>query len=68
MLIELGDSTLDPVKRKAYYDKVQEIAAADLPFISLWHPKNTAVFRKEVKGVTLHPMGTWRVILSMSKE
>lgn len=67
-LTEQGDATLDPEKRKAAYNKVQEIAATDLPFISLWHPKNTAVFRKEVKGVTLHPMGTWRVILAMSKE
>lgn len=67
-LIEQGDATLDVAKRKAIYKKVQEIAADDLPFISLWHPMNTAVFRKNVKGVTLHPMGTWRVILAMSKE
>ncbi len=67
-LIDLGDSSLDPQERKKYYLKVQELAAADLPFISLWHPKNTAVFRNEIKGVTVHPMGTWRVILGMRKE
>lgn len=67
-LIEEGDSMLDPARRRVPFFKVQELAATDLPFISLWHPKNSAVFRKEVKGVTLHPMGTWRVILAMSKE
>jgi|GEM_PF-913493 len=67
-LIEQGDATLDVAKRTVIYNKVQELAANDLPFISLWHPMNTAVFRKNVKGVTLHPMGTWRVILAMSKE
>jgi peptide/nickel transport system substrate-binding protein len=63
-----GDATSDPVKRRAIYNKVQELAAKDLPFISLWHPMNTAVFRKNIKGVTLHPLGTWRVILSMRKD
>jgi len=67
-LIEAGDSTLDTKTRKASYHKVQAMAATDLPFISLWHPQNTAVFRKNVKGVSLHPMGTWRVILAMSKD
>jgi peptide/nickel transport system substrate-binding protein len=67
-LIDEGDSVLDPAKRKKSYDRVQEIAARDLPLISLWHPNNVAVFRKEVKGVTVHPMGTWRVILGMRKE
>ncbi|MGZ3740269.1 MAG: ABC transporter substrate-binding protein, partial [Bdellovibrionota bacterium] len=42
-LIMEGDSELDPAKRRPSYLKIQELAAADLPFISLWHPKNTAV-------------------------
>jgi peptide/nickel transport system substrate-binding protein len=67
-LTEEGDSTLDPVKRRAAYVKVQELAAKDLPFISLWFPMNTAVFRKNIKGVSLHPLGTWRVILNMRKD
>jgi len=66
--VDLGEATLDTAKRRAIYNKVQEIAAEDLPFISLWHPMNTAVFRKEVKGVTVHPLGTWRVLLTMRKE
>jgi peptide/nickel transport system substrate-binding protein len=67
-LIDLGESSLDPEVRRKYYLQVQKLAAEDLPFLSLYHTKNTAVFRKEIKGVTVHPMGTWRVILGMSKE
>jgi peptide/nickel transport system substrate-binding protein len=67
-LIVEGDSQMDPAKRKPSYLKIQEIAAQDLPFISLWHPKNVAVYRKVVHGVRVHPLGTWRVIFDMSKD
>ena len=67
-LIEAGDSFKDPEKRKEQYLKLQELSHTDLPMIPLWHGKHTAVFRKNVKGVALHPTGTWRVILAMSKD
>lgn len=67
-LIDEGASQLDPAKRRPYYLKIQELASRDLPFINLWHPMNTAVFRNNVKGVMVHPLGTWRVILAMSKD
>lgn len=67
-LLEQGDSTLDPAQRRLAYDEVQALAARDLPFISLWHPQVTAVYRKNIRGVEVHPLGTWRVILAMRKE
>jgi peptide/nickel transport system substrate-binding protein len=67
-LLEEGDASLDPAKRRAAYDQVQELAARDLPFINLWHPQVTAVYRKNIQGVEVHPLGTWRVILAMRKE
>lgn len=67
-LLVAGENTLDPNERKKYYDQVQSLIAEELPIISLWHPMNTAVFRKEVKGVDIWPNGSWRVILGMSKE
>lgn len=66
--IEAGQSVLDPQKRKAAYDKVQEIAFRDLPFIGLWHVKNAAVFRKELTGVKLHPTGSWLTLTEISKK
>ncbi len=66
--LELGETELDPVKRKAHYDRAQEIAARDLPYIGLWYGMNVAVFRKELQNVKLHPSGSWRPLLGMRKE
>jgi len=67
-LLEQGDASLDPAIRRIAYNEVQALAARDLPFISLWHPQVTAVYRKNIHGVEVHPLGTWRVILAMRKE
>ncbi len=67
-LIEAGDSFREPSKRRTQYLQLQALAHEDLPMIPLWHGKHTAVFRKNVKGVSIHPTGTWRVILGMTKE
>jgi len=56
-LLERARRTLDLSRRKAYYRKVQEILAADLPYVSLWHYDNVAVIRKNVEGFVLNPRG-----------
>lgn len=66
--IEMGQSTLNSKIRKQAFDRVQEIAYQDLPFIGLWHVKNAAVFRKELKGVKLHPAGSWLSLTEVYKE
>lgn len=65
--IAKGQGTLDPVKRKQYFDLVQVIAHNDLPFIGLWYTSNTAVFRNDLKNVTLHPSGSWVPVSRMKK-
>lgn len=66
--LDMGESTTDPMRRRDAYLKVQEIASRDLPYIGLWYGKNVAVYRKEVKNVSLHPAGKWKPLLSMRKE
>lgn len=66
--LEIGQSVLDPQQRKAAFDKVQEIAYHDLPFIGLWHVKNTAVYRENLRGVKLHPAGSWLTLTEVYKE
>jgi len=56
-LLERARRTLDLSRRKEYYRKVQEILAADLPYVSLWHYDNVAVIRKNVEGFVLNPRG-----------
>lgn len=67
-LLTKSESTLDPVKRKKIFQRVQEIAYHDLPYINLWHIMNVAVHRKELKDVELHPTGSWIPFLKMRKE
>jgi peptide/nickel transport system substrate-binding protein len=66
--LELGESTTDPEKRRQAYLKAQEIVAKDLPYIGLWYGANVAVYRKELKNVSLHPAGKWLSLLTVSKE
>ena len=66
--INKGQSTLDMEKRKVAFDKVQEIIARDLPFINLYHTKNVAIFRNNIKGVEVHPTGSWLPLLKARKE
>ena len=55
-LVTEGRLTTDPQARKAIYAKVQDLAANDLPYISLWHPNNITVVHKRVQGYEQHPM------------
>ena len=59
---------MDRKIRKEKYLAVQKILHQDLPYINLWHNKNFAVYRKEIKGVTLSPSGSWRSFLTLYKE
>lgn len=66
--IEKGEATVKLEERKKIYDHVQELAARDLPFIGLWYGKNVAVYRDEVKNVTVPATGSWKSFLAMRKE
>jgi peptide/nickel transport system substrate-binding protein len=54
-LLEQGRREQDPSVRKRIYDEVQGIVAADVPYISLWHSVNVAVFDRRLKGFELFP-------------
>lgn len=66
-LIEQGEVSVDLKQRKAIYDEVQAMVAQDLPYISLWYPRNTAVYRKEISNVVMPPNGSWRNLLVIRK-
>ena len=49
-------------KRRAAYQRIQQIAAEDLPYVSLFYLNNVAVLNKRVKGVTLYPAGEYEFL------
>ncbi len=57
-LVEAGDSTLDPVARRAIYAEVQELAAQDLPYVSLWWDENVAAMDHRLTGFEPYPNGS----------
>ena len=56
-LLELGRRETDRSKRAEIYRRVQKIVAHDLPYVSLWHPDNIAIFQKGLTGFQLHSTG-----------
>ena len=57
-LVEAGDSILDPAARRAIYAKVQELAAQDLPYVSLWWDDNVAAMDRRLTGFAPYPNGS----------
>jgi peptide/nickel transport system substrate-binding protein len=55
-LVTEGRLTTNPRARRAIYAKVQDLAAEDLPYISLWHPNNISVVHKRVQGYEQYPL------------
>jgi peptide/nickel transport system substrate-binding protein len=65
-LLEQGRSTTNPAARRLIYAKVQQIAAADLPFIPLWWVKNVVVRSPAVEGFKPYPDGELISLKSVS--
>jgi ABC-type transport system substrate-binding protein len=65
-LLEQGEVTLDPIARHEIYAQVQKIAAADLPYVSLWWMDNVVVMNRRVKGFMPFPNGSLRSLATVS--
>src|SRR5258708_26028206 len=65
-LREQGEVTLDPIARHEIYAQVQKIAAADLPYVSLWWMDNVVVMNRRVKGFMPFPNGSLRSLATVS--
>jgi len=56
-LIDAGRKEQDPVKRKEYYEKAQEMEMRDAVLIPYRSAENIAAISKNVKGVFINPSG-----------
>ena len=54
-LVEAGKTTVDPDARKKIYAQVQQLAADDLPYVSLWWVDNVAVMNRRLVGFEAYP-------------
>ncbi len=56
-LLNSGKKEMDHKKRNEMYMRAQEIFHQDVPWLTLFHTKQMAVFRSNVSGYKLHPVG-----------
>jgi peptide/nickel transport system substrate-binding protein len=56
-LLDVGQRTAEPGKRKAIYDEFQKIVAEDVPTIMLFSPDFVTVMAETVKNYQQHPTG-----------
>lgn len=54
-LLDQGSREIDRDKRREIYAKVQDILAAEVPMLPLWHPDNVTVARRVVQGFRMWP-------------
>jgi len=67
-LIEIGRRETDLEKRKEAYQRIQQIVAEDLPYVSLFYVNNVAVISKRVKRMTLYPAGEYYFLSDIEVE
>ena len=56
-LLDKGRGTVDPAKRKPYYDELQKLIAEDPIMVPLYSADLLNVMQKSVKGYVQHPSG-----------
>jgi len=66
-LIEEGEVTMDPDKRKEIYAKLQEIVGDDAPYVHICWFLNHVVMSKKVHGFVLYPAGDFASIAKVWK-
>lgn len=65
-LVEAGRTTLDRDERKKIYSRVQQLAADDLPYVSLWWTDNVAVMNRRIVGFKAYPNGSFRSLATVT--
>jgi ABC-type transport system substrate-binding protein len=59
VLLDQSRVEMDQAKRKQILARVQEIVAADEPYINLWYVDNVCVHRERLEGIALSPGGDY---------
>ncbi|HEY6418878.1 MAG TPA: ABC transporter substrate-binding protein [Candidatus Binataceae bacterium] len=65
-LVEAGAVTLDPAERKTIYTKVQQLAAEELPYVSLWWDDTVVIMNRRLAGFQPYPNGSLRSLATVT--
>lgn len=67
LLLKARSSYEREVRRELYW-RVQEILSQDLPYLHLWHTRNTLVHRRSIEGVKPDALGSFRFLLEAKRS
>ncbi|MFH1529598.1 MAG: ABC transporter substrate-binding protein [Pseudomonadota bacterium] len=67
-LLDLGRRTPTREDRIRYYRRIQEILAAELPLLPLWHEDNVAVMSRRLEGYEILPINRYRPLTGTRLE
>jgi peptide/nickel transport system substrate-binding protein len=65
-LVEAGAADVDADTRKKIYGQVQQLAAEELPYVSLWWVDNVAVMNRRLVGFDAYPNGSFRSLATLT--
>ena len=65
-LVEAGMRTIDRAERAKIYAQVQQLAAEDLPYVSLWWVDNVAAMNRRLVGFDAYPNGSLRSLATLT--
>jgi peptide/nickel transport system substrate-binding protein len=64
-IIESAVTGKDKLKAKEFYAKAQAIAAKDLPYITLWYPKNSVIANERIGNIKINASGDWSFVKNL---
>ena len=67
LLDEASVSTSD-TDRRARYDRVQEVLAAQVPYVSLWTKTNAVVAQRSLSGINMLPTGDFAFLKDVARR
>ncbi len=62
-MVEVND-----LKRAELFKQIQEVVAADLPYISLWHWNNIFIGNKNLENIEIYPSGNYLMFSKITKK
>jgi peptide/nickel transport system substrate-binding protein len=65
-LVESAQTTFDINERRKLYARVQQIAADDLPYVSLWWEDNVVVLNRALQGFVPYPNGSLKSLATVT--
>ena len=65
-LVEAGMTNVDADARRRIYAQVQQLAADELPYVSLWWVDNVAVMNRRLIGFDAYPNGSFRSLATLT--